>query len=124
MNRKGMYNVCGARGCLLLLLLCIFFSSVLAFPGQLTPLVSPFYDASSAVNGTVVNVTAPACTTALMLGGCMMSLTQVLPATVSQRWSYTKIDRGVNATTCVFTFSLPANETALGWQLRATSNCM
>lgn len=87
------------------------------------PLNSDRYDASTAANGAVVVLTAPACSTAYLSGGCMKSLADAPEDIGAQRWSYTITTVNGNATRCVFTFSLPEDETALQWSLVATSNC-
>lgn len=103
----------------LLLLAC----AACAAPGPTTvPLNSDVYNASAATNGEVVVVTAPACSTAYVSGGCMKDRPDS-ESVGAQRWSYARSVVNGNATRCTFTFALPAGETALAWFLVATSNC-
>ena len=115
------------RACLIhiLLFLAVFtcVSRALPIGSQTTPLNSDRYNATGAVNGTIVEITAPACNTTYSSGGCMKNIDPVPNSIGAQRWSYTASVVNGNATRCTFVFSLHSGETTLGWGLVATSNC-
>lgn len=87
-----------------------------------TPLNSSPYNASTAIDGTTVVLTAPACPM-YVSGGCMKGIDPGVDDVGLQRWSYVISVVNGNATRCAFTFSLPTNENAQQWTLVATSNC-
>ena len=107
-----------------LLLACLAYTAYAFRPAPSSvPLNSDRYDASAATDGAVVVVTAPACATAHMSGGCMKTIVPEPDSLGAQRWSYTVSVVNGNATQCTFTLALPAGETVLPWFLVATSNC-
>lgn len=87
------------------------------------PRNSAAYDAGASTDGTVVVLTAPACNTTYVSGGCMKMLPSVPDEIGAQGWSYEIVAVNGNATRCTFTFSLPDGEVVLPWSLVATSNC-
>lgn len=111
-----------AFACLLLACLACTVHAFRPAPSSV-PLNSDRYDASAAADGAVVVVTAPACATAYLSGGCMKSLVDAPEDIGAQRWSYAMSVVNGNATRCTFTLALPAGETVLPWFLVATSNC-
>ncbi len=107
-----------------LLLACVACAAHAYRPASSMPLNSDMYNASAAANGAVVVLTAPACSTTYISGGCMKTIVPEPDGIGAQRWSYTVSVVNGNATRCTFTFALPADETVLPWFLVATSNCM